>query len=130
VKRIGIAVVESAGSYLVGLRAPGTALAGMSEFPGGKCEADETPQACAVRECLEETGLAVIPRLQLGTVPWDYPHGAVELHFWLCSPAHDLPPQLSPTPPFRWVPAGELQALTFPPANQQVLNLLQQRVQP
>lgn len=128
-KRIGIAVVESAGSYLVGLRAPGTALAGLSEFPGGKCEADETPQACAVRECLEETGLAVIPRRQLGTVPWDYAHGAVELHFWLCSLADDLPVQFSPTPPFRWVPADELGSLVFPPANQQVLQVLRQQVQ-
>jgi mutator protein MutT len=129
VKRIGVAIVESAGCYLVGLRAPGTVLAGLSEFPGGKCESDETPQACAVRECLEETGLAVIPQRQLGTVPWDYPHGSVELHFWLCSLAQDLPPALVPAAPFRWVPASELSTLTFPPANQHILQLLQQRGQ-
>ncbi|MFN5897563.1 MAG: hypothetical protein ACK48Y_08565, partial [Planctomyces sp.] len=29
--------------------APGTVLAGLSEFPGGKCESDETPQACQNR---------------------------------------------------------------------------------
>ena len=128
-KRIGIAVVESAGAYLVGLRASGTPLAGMSEFPGGKCEADETPQACAVRECLEETGLPVIPRTQLGTVPWDYAHGSVELHFWLCGLADDLPVQAVAGPPFRWVPAALLGTLSFPPANQQILALLQQERQ-
>jgi 8-oxo-dGTP pyrophosphatase MutT (NUDIX family) len=50
-------VVESAGRILVGLRPAGVPLAGLSEFPGGKCEADETPRSCAVRECREETGL-------------------------------------------------------------------------
>ena len=49
--RIGIAVVESAGQVLVGLRPEGVPLAGMAEFPGGKCEQDETPRSCAVREC-------------------------------------------------------------------------------
>ena len=123
-KRIGIAVVWSEGCLLVGLRAQSTVLAGMSEFPGGKCEEDETPRSCAVRECQEETGLVVVPREQLATVPWSYPHGDVELHFWRCVLAPDLPSLARPVSPFRWVPEAEVRKLTFPPANQSILETL------
>eukprot|EP00913_Durusdinium_trenchii_P035339 g33069.t1 len=54
---IGIAVVEHAGQYLVGVRGDDGPLPGKAEFPGGKCRAGEMPRDCAVRECLEETGL-------------------------------------------------------------------------
>ncbi|MEN9557562.1 MAG: pyrophosphohydrolase [Planctomycetota bacterium] len=123
-KPIGIAVVWSQDHVLVGLRAHNTVLAGMSEFPGGKCELDETPRSCAVRECQEETGLVVIPVKQLATVLWKYPHGDVELHFWKCQLAPDLPPLATPSSPFRWVTPQEASQLAFPPANQSVLQTL------
>ncbi|MBL8818150.1 MAG: (deoxy)nucleoside triphosphate pyrophosphohydrolase [Planctomyces sp.] len=123
-KRIGIAVVESAGQYLVGLRPEGVPLAGLSEFPGGKCESDETPRACAVRECREETGLMVVPSEQLATVEYSYPHGDVELHFWRCGLAPGMPPQARPTGTFRWVSIEEMKSLTFPEANRSVLEHL------
>lgn len=122
--RIGIAVVESEGTFLVGRRADTVPLAGMDEFPGGKCDSDETPRSCAVRECQEEAGLLVIPQEQLATVPWSYPHGDIELHFWKCSLGPGFPPQARPTPPFRWVPKSELSDLKFPPANAAVLEQL------
>ena len=50
-KRIGIAVVEHEGRYLVGTRGPDGPLAGYAEFPGGKCLPDELPEMCAIREC-------------------------------------------------------------------------------
>jgi mutator protein MutT len=122
-KRIGIAVVERQEHFVVGVRPPGVPLEGMAEFPGGKCEPDEPPRACVVRECLEETGLAVEPLRQLATVLWSYPHGDVELHFWLCGcveAVHAIdPPPLHP--PFRWLPRAALQHQNFPPANSEVL---------
>jgi 8-oxo-dGTP pyrophosphatase MutT (NUDIX family) len=54
--RIGIAIVEHAGRFLVGVRGDGSPLSGKAEFPGGKCHENESPAECAVRECLEETG--------------------------------------------------------------------------
>lgn len=117
---IGVAVVEQGGSYLVGARPEGVPLAGYAEFPGGKCEPGETPEACAVRECFEEAGLAVEPVRRLERRTWDYPHGRVELSFVLCRPAGDAEPKGT----FRWVPRADLTGLRFPEANAAVLELL------
>lgn len=125
--RIGIAVVESAGRILVGQRAAGVPLAGLAEFPGGKCEADETPRSCAVRECREETGLIIVPRAHLATVEHSYAHGDVELHFWRCGLSPGLPDHAIPSEPFRWVSFEELATLDFPEANRTVLDQLLSR---
>ena len=100
----------------------------VAEFPGGKCETDETPRSCAVRECREETGLLVIPREQLATVAHSYAHGDVELHFWKCGLGPDLPEDVSPNAPFRWVTLEELARLDFPAANRTVLDQLLNRM--
>lgn len=120
---IGIAVVESAGRYLVGTRPGDGPLAGCAEFPGGKCRAGEPPRDCAVRECLEETGLPVVPQRLLLRRAFEYPHGAVDLHFWLCRPAEPRDVREAHRQ-FRWVDAVALPALSFPPANAPVIALL------
>ena len=122
--RIGIAVVESAGRILVGRRAANVPLPGLAEFPGGKCESDETPRSCAVRECQEETGLIVVPREHLATIEHSYPHGDVELHFWRCGLSPGLPDNASPEIPFRWIGFEELSSLEFPEANRTVVEQL------
>ncbi len=121
--RVGIAIVEHAGRFLVGVRPTGTPLAGAAEFPGGKCLPDEAPAVCAERECLEETGLAVTAIECLETRTHTYPHGVVELHFWRCRP---LQPTASVTlsGTFRWAAAKELASLPFPEANASVLKTL------
>lgn len=126
VRRIGIAVVQHTECILVGTRPAGAPLAGYSEFPGGKCDPGELPSACAVRECFEETGLTVEPATQLATIPWSYPHGDVELHFWQCRCVGNDPQSPPPVPaqPFRWLPRQQLHHELFPPANAAVLELL------
>ncbi|HBP6464267.1 TPA: NUDIX domain-containing protein [Pseudomonas aeruginosa] len=51
----------------------------MWEFPGGKLEADETPQACIVRELREELGVESKAGDILTTSLYTYPGGAIEL---------------------------------------------------
>lgn len=123
---IGIAVVDQSGRYLVGVRPDDVALPGLCEFPGGKCRPGETPAECAVRECREETGLAVEPVASLATKRHRYPHGEVELHFWLCRPRRSADVAESHRG-FTWVPAAELASLPFPEANAGVIELLSRR---
>lgn len=123
-RRIGIAVVEHEGRFLVGTRAPNQVLAGYAEFPGGKCDPDEQPEACAVRECMEETGLLVEVVNLLHRVQFQYPHGAVDLHFCTCRPVDER--EIEPRNGFRWVHREELAALPFPEANREVVAMLQE----
>ena len=51
------ALVDADGRVLVAQRPEGKAMAGLWEFPGGKVEAGETPEACLIRELAEELGV-------------------------------------------------------------------------
>jgi mutator protein MutT len=122
-KRIGIAVVECDGKYLVGIRGPDIPLAGFAEFPGGKSQIDETIFECVIRECLEETKLLVLPIRLLRRVEFEYPHGQVDLHFVICHPANKTDVR-DDHEGFRWISVDELRTMKFPDANKDVVNLL------
>jgi 8-oxo-dGTP diphosphatase len=119
---IAIAVVEQNGRFLIGQRPPGVALAGLWEFPGGKIESGESAEAAAVRECWEETGLAVEPLFRYPEREHAYAHDRVQLIFVACrtiSGALD-----SPREPFRWVERAKLGEYEFPAANVEILTNL------
>ena len=123
VTRIGVAVVEADGCYLVGVRGPDGPLAGYDEFPGGKLLPQESPEEGACRECLEEAGIAVRAERLLLRRQFDYPHGSVDLHFWLCRLRNEAD-AAAVQGGFRWVPAGELSGLRFPEANAPIVRML------
>ena len=56
---VAAALVDADGRVLICQRPEGKALAGLWEFPGGKVEAGETPEACLIRELHEELGITV-----------------------------------------------------------------------
>ena len=123
---IGVAVVEQNGCYLVGIRDHPGPLPGYAEFPGGKCRPGESPEQCALRECREETGLDVLPVELLLIRQFTYPHGTVDLNFWLCKPA-DEEHVAEEHHRFRWIPVAELAARQFPEANKPVIEMLVSR---
>lgn len=59
---IACALINDANHVLLTRRPAGKAMAGLWEFPGGKCEPGETPESCLIRELQEELGIAVEPR--------------------------------------------------------------------
>lgn len=126
---VAIAVVANNGCYLVGRRGPVGPLAGYFEFPGGKCHPGEPPEVCVVRECLEESGLAIeVIRLRRDILH-TYPYGTVHLHFFDCrlvseheSSRHRLG--------FAWVPGASLLNFNFPEPNRALVAELVQENSP
>lgn len=120
--RVGIGLIGRAGRYLIRQRppAPGSPMAGYWEFPGGKCHDGESTQAAAVRESLEEVGLAVVAMRRRRVVRHVYPHGFVELSFYECETA-DPDAEPDPATGFQWVAVPDLPSYQFPGANETVV---------
>ena len=116
---VAAAVVEAGGRYFVTRRHAGTHLEGYWEFPGGKCEAGESLEACLARELMEELGAHVAVGAEIFTVTHDYPERRVELHFLACRLLTEPRPLLGQE--MRWVAREELSRLRFPPADDELI---------
>jgi mutator protein MutT len=133
IKRVGIAIVIERGRFLVGVRGPQSSYAGCDEFPGGKCHPDESTRDCAIRECMEETGIEINPLELVYHHEHSHPHYMIHFDFWrseVVKPAYDLPmSENHPFPmaiaPFRWVIREELITLKFPAANQALVSMIE-----
>jgi len=113
------AVIEDHGRYFVTRRHQGVHLEGYWEFPGGKCEAGESLEACLRRELKEELGAEVTIGAEVFSVTHAYPDREVELHFLTCAFLNSPVPRLGQE--MRWVPREELRALRFPPADDELI---------
>ncbi len=54
---VACALIDRDGRVLVTKRPAGKPMAGLWEFPGGKIESGETPEACLIRELKEELAI-------------------------------------------------------------------------
>ncbi len=120
------AVIERDARFLVTRRPDGSHLAGCWEFPGGKCEPGETPEAALAREIREELDAEVEVGAEILRTSHTYPERIVELRFFECRLASDPRPQLGQE--VRWVSREELATLEFPPADAQLVRRLGRRL--
>jgi mutator protein MutT len=115
-------VIERDGAFLLTRRLKGTHLAGTWEFPGGKCEANESHDACLRRELAEELGVDAQIGEEIFAITHAYSERTVELHFRRCSIAGEPRPLLGQE--MKWVPRGELHTLEFPEADRELIERL------
>jgi mutator protein MutT len=116
---VAAAVVGRGDTVLVTRRLEGTHLAGLWEFPGGKCEPRESHEDCLRREMREELGVDVEIGRRLLSTRHDYGHKLVELHFFDCSIAGEPRPLLGQQ--LQWVSRRDLPALEFPAADRALI---------
>jgi mutator protein MutT len=119
------AVVRRGDHFLVTRRLRGVHLEGCWEFPGGKCEPAETLADCLRREILEELGTNVRIDEEILSVTHAYPERIVELHFFACTLVEE--PQALLGQEMRWVQRSELTSLDLPPADAELIALLQRQ---
>ena len=119
------AVIERNGHYLVTRRLRGTHLEGLWEFPGGKCETGESHEACLLRELREELGCEAMVGPKLLGVAHEYPDRTVELHFFSCELRGS--PQALLGQEMQWVARADLHTLAFPPADDELIQMLSER---
>lgn len=119
------AVVERDGLLLVTQRLEGTHLAGHWEFPGGKCEPAEDVPQCLTREILEELGVRCVVGEEIHRTLYAYGERRLELVFLRCRIDDEPQPLLGQE--IRWVTRRELGKLQFPPADAELIKLLQER---
>jgi 8-oxo-dGTP diphosphatase len=77
--KVTAAVIERGGKVLIARRKKGDRFEGRWEFPGGKIEAEESPQECLRRELREEMGVEVEAGEFLCSVPFEMSGLSIEL---------------------------------------------------
>ena len=120
---VAAGVVSLDGKFLAARRKTGAHLEGLWEFPGGKLEADESPEECLVREFGEELGVRVRAGRVLEVIYHRYPDRNVLLLFYACELIEGEPRPLG-CQELRWLAHNELETLDWAPADLPFVRLL------
>ena len=121
-----VALIDSDGRVLLAERPEGKIFAGYWEFPGGKIETGETPEAALVRELDEELGVdtkdSCLAPLGFVSHPNDTHHMVLLLYVcrkWSGRPQPKEGGQL------KWVAPARLRDFEMPPANKELISVIQ-----
>jgi 8-oxo-dGTP diphosphatase len=122
---VACALIDPAGKILLARRPEGKKLAGLWEFPGGKINPGETPEAALVRELHEELGIKVEPR---NLAPFVFASHAYET-FHLLMPLYFCrrwagAPKPREGQALAWVAPDRLAEYPMPPADRPLIPML------
>lgn len=115
---VAAALIREDGRILLQRRAAGRAMAGLWEFPGGKVEPGERPEAALVRELDEELGIVVA---EGALVPGSFASADnggrhMLLLLYLCRNWRGSPEALD-AEALCWATLDEMPSLAMPPAD-------------
>lgn len=93
------------------------------EFPGGKVEPGETPEAAIVREIKEELDTDIVVDEYIGTVEYDYPKFYLSMRCYKCSiKSGSL--VLKEHEAAKWLSINEIDSVDWLPADIEVVDIL------
>jgi 8-oxo-dGTP diphosphatase len=120
-----VALIDPDGRILLAQRPEGKSMAGLWEFPGGKVEPGETPEACLMREVEEELGISTWASC---LAPLTFASHAYE-DFHLLMPVYACRKWAGIVQPregqrLAWVRVGELADYPMPPADKPLIAVL------
>jgi 8-oxo-dGTP diphosphatase len=113
-----VALIETGGCVLLAQRPPGKSMAGLWEFPGGKVNAGEIPEAALVRELREELGIETSTGClwPLTFASHSYEHFHLLMPLFSCRVWQGAPQSLEEQK-LVWVRKDELRNYEMPPAD-------------
>lgn len=122
---VAVALIDTEGRVLLAQRPQGKSLAGLWEFPGGKVEANETPESALIRELAEELGIetksSCLAPLTFASHSYDDFHLLMPL--FACRRWTGIPtPREGQT--LAWVRARDLRDYPMPPADIPLIPIL------
>ena len=115
---VAAALTNESGAILLQKRPDHASMAGLWEFPGGKVEAGEAPEAALTRELFEELGISVNPQ---DLIPETFASEPLDDRHLLLLLYRCVKWEGAPTPHFAseiaWVRPNDMAALPMPPAD-------------
>ncbi|MEY3597276.1 MAG: hypothetical protein RL543_1229 [Pseudomonadota bacterium] len=122
---VACALLDQDGRVLIAQRPEGKALAGLWEFPGGKVEMGEAPEATLIRELQEELGITVKePCLApLTFASFAYPDFHLLMPLYVCRRWEGVAIAREHQA-LKWVRPNELRQFPMPPADEPLIPAL------